>query len=551
MKSRFRLLAVSGFFISFCFWGFSGNDTPTSNFPNGKYRGAELITAAQLKDYLTFIASDELAGRDTPSRGLDVAAKFIATNLSRWGVKPAGDNGTYFQRLALAKITMDSAQAVLEINGQRFRFGADFIASTNSGAGTVSGPLIYVTHGNIFPKKNINAFDSLDIKGKIVVWTNEFPQGTSNADYFGKEGVDWEDPAKYAAKNGALGIIAIPRFQNLVNWEQNKKNAISNGALVVEKFQAASRQKIPVISLSPRATNALFQGEKENANKVFNSAAAGEPVPAFDFTAEKKVTFTIVTKTEQLYTQNVVGVLEGSDGGLKKEYVALGAHYDHVGVGNPINGDGIYNGADDDGSGTVSILAIAEAFAKGVRPKRSLLFVWHAGEEKGLWGSKYFADHPTVPLNKIIAQLNIDMIGRSKKPDDTNPRNAELSGPDEIYVVGSKMMSTALGNLSESVNKSLYNLSFNYKYDDPNDPRRFFFRSDHFNYAQKGIPIIFYFDGEHEDYHRVTDHVEKIDFEKMQKVACTVYAMAWELASGMKRPAVDKKLPVELTTKLF
>jgi Zn-dependent M28 family amino/carboxypeptidase len=199
----------------------------------------------------------------------------------------------------------------------------------------------------------------------------------------------------------------------------------------------------------------------------------------------------------------------------------------------------------------VSVLAIAEAFANGVRPKRSLLFVWHAGEEKGLWGSEYFVKYPTVPIDKIITQLNIDMIGRSKKAGDTNRRNDELTGPNEIYVVGSKMMSTALGELSESVNKSYYNLSFNYKYDDPNDPNRFFFRSDHFNYAQKGIPIIFYFDGEHEDYHRVTDQVEKIDFEKMQKVARTVYAMAWELASGMKRPAVDKKLPPELTRRTF
>lgn len=548
MKFRFSFFVVSLFFIvGFSFNHNEANNPPNANAPDGKYRGAEAITAAQLKDYLTFIASDELEGRNTPSRGLDVAAKFIATNLSRWGLKPAGDDGTYFQRIALTKTTVDSAQSFLEINGQRYRFGGDFLASTNSGGGTASGPLIYAGHAYIFHKKNINPFKDLDLKGKIVVWTNEFPKGTSNADYFGKEGVDWEDPVKYAAKNGALGIISIARFQTLANWEQTQRNAATNGEVAVEKFQAEDAPKIPMIWLAPRLANVLFRGEKENANKVFNSAAAGEPVPAFEFTAEKKVSFTVATKTEQLYTQNVVGVLEGSDGGLKKEYVALGAHYDHVGTGNPVNGDGIYNGADDDGSGTVSVLAIAEAFAKGVRPKRSLLFVWHTGEEQGLWGSEYFVKYPTVPLDNIIAQLNLDMIGRSKKAGDTNRRNAELSGPNEIYVVGSKMMSAALGALSESVNKSYYNLSLNYKYDAPNDPNRFFFRSDHFNYAQKGIPIIFYFDGEHEDYHRVTDHVEKIDFEKMQKVARTVYATAWELAGGMKRPAVDKKLPPELT----
>ncbi len=552
MKSRLGLLSISFILVSFCLLGFAPNNgtksnSPSSNPINGKYRGAEVITAAQLKDYLTFIAADELEGRDTPSRGLNTAAKFIATNLSRWGIKPAGDNGTYFQRIALLKTTVDSAQSFLEINGQRFRFGADFIVNTNAGSGTASGPLVYVSHGSIFPKKSIEAFQGLDVKGKIVVWTNEFPKGTSNADYFGKEGEDWVDPIKYAAKNGATGIISIARFQTLATWEQTQKHSTTTGGLVVEKFQAESAPKIPMIWLAPKAATALLRGEKENANKVFNSAAAGEPVAAFELSAEKKAAFTVVMKSETLYTQNVAGVLEGSDGGLKKEYVALGAHYDHVGIGNPVNGDAIYNGADDDGSGTVSVLAIAEAFAKGVRPKRSLLFVWHAGEEKGLWGSEYFVKNPTVPIDKIITQLNIDMIGRSKKAGDTNRRNEELSGPNEIYVVGSTMMSTALGALSESVNKSYYNLSFNYKYDDPNDPNRFFFRSDHFNYAQKGIPIIFYFDGEHEDYHRVTDHVEKIDFEKMQKVARTVYAMAWELASGMKRPAVDKKLPPELT----
>jgi hypothetical protein len=383
------------------------------------------------------------------------------------------------------------------------------------------------------------------------VWTNEFPKGASYADFYRKEGVDWVDPIKYAAKNGALAIISIARFQTLATWERTQRLSTTTGGLVVEKFLADEAPQIPMIWISPKAATALLHGEKENANRVFNSAAAGEPVAAFELNAEKKVALTVVMKSEKLHTQNVVGVLEGGDDRLKKEYVALGAHYDHVGVGEAINGDAIYNGADDDGSGTVSILAIAEAFAKGARPKRSLLFVWHTGEEKGLWGSKYFTEYPTVPIDKIVTQLNIDMIGRSKPAGDTNPRNGELSGPNEIYVVGSNVMSTALGALSESVNKSYYNLAFNHKYDDPNDPHRFFFRSDHFNYAQKGIPIIFYFDGEHEDYHRVTDHVEKIDFEKMQKVARTVYAMAWELASGMKRPAVDKKLPAEWTTKPF
>jgi Zn-dependent M28 family amino/carboxypeptidase len=234
---------------------------------------------------------------------------------------------------------------------------------------------------------------------------------------------------------------------------------------------------------------------------------------------------------------------------LKNEYVAIGAHYDHVGIGRAVAGDSIYNGADDDGSGTVAVLAIAEAFARGPRPKRSILFVWHAGEEHGLWGSRYITEYPVVPLDRIIAQLNIDMIGRSKNEGDTNPARRELSGPHEIYMIGSKLMSTELGALSETVNKSYLNLTFNYKYDDPGDPNRFFFRSDHYNYAQKGIPIIFYFDGLHEDYHRPSDSFEKIDYQKLERVTRTIYATAWELANRAKRPAVNKPLPAALTAK--
>jgi Zn-dependent M28 family amino/carboxypeptidase len=152
-----------------------------------------------------------------------------------------------------------------------------------------------------------------------------------------------------------------------------------------------------------------------------------------------------------------------------------------------------------------------------------------------------------VPIDRIVAQLNVDMIGRSRAPGDSTPANAVLTGPAEIYVIGSKMMSSELGELSEKVNRGYLNLLFNYKYDDPNDPQRFFFRSDHYHYAKKGIPIIFYFSGVHEDYHRVSDEVSKIDFTKMEKVARTIYATAIALADAPTRPVVDRKLPPQLT----
>jgi Zn-dependent M28 family amino/carboxypeptidase len=291
----------------------------------------------------------------------------------------------------------------------------------------------------------------------------------------------------------------------------------------------------------------IFRGEQVNGAEMFRRRIVDEPGASFDLAPAKVMSFTVTAIKEAVGTQNVVGIWEGGDPVLKNEYVAVGAHYDHVGVGTAVVGDNIYNGADDDGSGTVAVLAMAEAFAHSPRPKRSIIFVWHCGEEKGLWGSRYFTEYPTVPLNQIVTQLNIDMIGRSKREGDTNRRNAELSGPNEIYVIGSRMMSTELGALSDRVNQSYLNITYNFKYDDPADPNRFFFRSDHFNYARKGVPIIFYFDGEHEDYHRPGDEVSKIDFQKMEKVTRTIFLTGWEIANLPTRPKVDKQLPAGLS----
>ena len=339
---------------------------------------AEGVTAKQLSDYLYFVASDEMEGRDTPSRGLDTTAKFIAMNLSRWGFKPAGDNGTFFQRIPL------------QLKSVR-------------GDGT------------------------------------------------------------------------------------------------------------PV-----------YSADESNKGKE-----AGE---------------------DTKWTQNVVAIWEGKDPVLKNEMVAIGAHYDHVGIHNDFPGpDKIFNGADDDGSGTVAVLSIAEALAHAPkRPKRSVLFVWHCGEEKGLWGSHYFNKFPTVDITKVIAQLNIDMIGRTRKPDDTNPKDNDLTGENAIYVIGSEMMSSTLGSIVKDTNRGYLKLAYDYKYDDPKDPNRFFFRSDHFNYAMNGIPISFWFDGVHEDYHKPGDEPQKIDYNKMERVARTILITLWNLTELKERPKVDKELPPEL-----
>jgi len=511
-------------------------------------RGADIITAAELRAFLSFIASDEMEGRDTPSRGLDTTARFLAMNLSRWGFKPAGDDGTFFQKIALRRNRVDASQSQAEFNGRAMTAGVDYIPV--AGADTVTAPLVFAGNGWLIKSKNIDAYKDIDATGKIAIIFNSPnmpPRGVRRSDLMGKQGEDWMNPIDYARKKGVVGLVYVPDFQFLANWERNKQRIMERGSTFVEKFQAPGATPLPAIVVSPDLANTLLQGERQSAPALFEAAYGNEPPAPFALSAEKKLSITPAARSEMLSTQNVVAIWEGSDPVLKDEYVAVGAHYDHVGVGLPIRGDAIYNGADDDGSGTTALLAMAEALARTTpRPKRSVLFVWHCGEEKGLWGSRYFTDYPTVPLDHIVAQLNIDMIGRSKKDGDANPRNKELTGPNAVYVIGSTMMSTELGELTQAVNKSFLNLTFDLRYDDPKDPNRFFFRSDHYNYARKGIPIIFFFDGVHEDYHQPGDSPDKIDYEKMEKVTRTVYMTLWEVAVRPTRPKVDKPLPAQL-----
>lgn len=513
-------------------------------------KAAENITAKQLSDYLYFIASDALEGRDTPSRGLDTAAEFIKMNLSRWGFKPAGDNGTFFQKMALRRESVDAAATKVIVDGASFAYNEDFFR-LGGNAETGAASLVFGKDGWMVKAKNIDSLANVDVKGKIVVFAaNGFsqqfivppPTGVAQTDLTpATRGTDWADPVTNARQKGAAGVIVIAPQQMLAFWEQ-VKSFFSRGSMYPEKLREETpnvqSNTMPVMLVSPKVRDAIF-----GANADAINAAVGN--------LNKTASLSAKSKTDTLWTQNVVGVWEGGDPVLKNEYVAIGAHYDHVGVNPNARGeDKIWNGADDDGSGTVAVLSIAEALAKmPKRPKRSVLFVWHAGEEKGLWGSEYFTKFPTVDISKVVAQLNIDMIGRSRKPDDTKPANKELSGENEIYVIGSEMMSTTLGAITKQTNDGFLKMSYNYKYDDPKDPNRFFFRSDHFNYAVKGIPIVFWFDGVHEDYHGPGDHPDKIDYAKMEKVTRTIFLTMMEVTDLKERPKVDRQLPPELTQR--
>lgn len=527
-------------------------------------KAAEAITAAQLSSYLHFIASDAMGGRDTPSQGLDITAEFLKMNLQKWGFKGAGDNGTFFQKIALRRDAIDSAATSVKIGSESFVYGEDVARA--SGNSNINAPIVFAGNGWMVKSKGLDPYANLDVKGKLIAVYGEgqlggrslvpMPAGVTQADLpQAGRGTEWADVMTYARANGAAGVLILPSKFLQDNWDAVTQN-FGRSRLVVDKLSpagAAQGQGGPaptVLFVSPKTAGAIFKGE------------AGDPLAgysnSFAVNASKVFDFKIATKTEIQWTQNVVALWEGSDPVLKKEMIAIGAHYDHVGTNpNAPGDDKIWNGADDDGSGTVAVLSIAEALAQSkVRPKRSILFVWHAGEEKGLWGADYFNKFPTVDIKNVIAQLNIDMIGRSLDPNNVikcTPTvrrcNEDLSKANEIYVIGSEMMSSTLGAITKGTNIAYLKMDYSYRYDDPKDTNRFFFRSDHFHYAQNGIPIVFWFDGVHEDYHQASDTADKIDYQKMEKVSRTIFLTMWELSDLKERPKIDKQLPPELTQR--
>ena len=541
-KNFFALFTALSLFVSLGF-GQAVRITPAER------RLAEAITADQIRNYLYFVASDAMGGRDTPSVGLDVTAEFLKMNLSRWGFKPAGDNGTFFQKIELTVESVDEVNNILQVDQKNFNLNADFFRL--SGNGSANALMTFAGHGWMVRSKNIDAYQGVDVRGRIVVLNGVGfpnpntltppPAGVTEADLSGTKGVDWADPITYAISKGAAGIILLPSQQVQSGWAQVRR-FFNRGNMYPTKLRdpaSDASTKLPIALVSNTVEQAIFAG-----------ASAGK-TSTTPFAIDKNVAMTTMGRKDTKWTQNVVAVWEGSDRVLKDEMVAIGAHYDHVGTNpNAPGDDKIWNGADDDGSGTVAVLSIAEALAKSrVRPKRSILFVWHAGEEKGLWGAEYFNKFPTVDIKKVIAQLNIDMIGRSRKAGDTNPKNVNLTGENAIYVIGSEMMSSTLGAVTKGTNDAYLRMTYDYKYDDPKDTERFFFRSDHFHYALNGIPIAFWFDGVHEDYHQPGDHADKIDYAKMEKITRTIFLTMWELSDLRERPKVDKQLPPELTQR--
>jgi len=503
-----------------------------ANLPLPTAEATSSITVVDLKKHLSFLASDELGGRYTLSPSNRVAARYLASQLESYGFRGAAKGGSFFQRVPLSYRSVDKAasRVTLNIGGTKREFNyADGFLSEPPADTSISGDLVFVGCGISSPKNSYDDYEGQKVKGKIVVI------GSGTPDSLKRIRLDNNEQGSTAAfSHGAIGVITIPDAQMLLSWDQLKALQ-SVQQLGLPPRNVVAGKSVPEIIAGPELIKAIAKTLGKESSDLIGSSNKVKPA---DLGVSADIKMRVDVK-EAPQAQNVVGILDGGDPKLKDEYVVLSAHYDHLKTTD--KGD-VFHGADDDGSGTVSVLEIAQAFSLGPRPKRSILVVFHTGEELGLFGSEYNTDYePVVPLNKLVADFNIDMVGRSRPPGDDDARDAQLTDKNSIYIIGADKLSSELQQISEETNQATSRMKFDYTYNDEKHPERFYYRSDHYNYAKHGIPIIFYFTGVHRDYHKTSDVVEKIDFEKMERIDRMIFATGWRVANLDHRLVVDKR----------
>jgi len=477
--------------------------------------------AAELRADLFAFAADSFRGRETGTPDADRAAAWIARRLTALGVEPAGDSG-YFHRVPMRRSTLKADSIVVTTpNGKRdWRLGQDFLMLTALGPGaplpklSVDADVVFASYGIVDAALGRDDYKGLDVKGKVVVIAGAVPAGVDSAKRKAMQSPD----ALFSRLGGAIGrgpaaiVLLVPDsiFQLAAGQFSGSPVELARGAA-----PDGAARPLPMVAVA--------------------RLAAGSPlVPAAWPSSERSMALagtrlvaSVKQKSQSFNGYNVVGIVRGTDPALRNTYVAYGAHYDHIGIQPAVNGDSIANGADDDGSGSMLQLSVARAFAQGPKPKRSVLFVWHVGEEKGLFGSDVFTSNPTVPLDSIVAQLNADMVGRN--------------GDDSLYIVGPGAapngQSSVLGAVIDSVNaKQARPFVFNREWDTTTHPERIYYRSDHFNYARKGIPIVFFTTGLHPQYHQVTDEAGLINYPKMARIGGLMYEAGVVLGNRTTRP---------------
>jgi Zn-dependent M28 family amino/carboxypeptidase len=481
------------------------------------------ITPEELRMHLQFLASDELGGRYTLSPSFAIAARYLAAHLEADGFRGAGEHGSFLQTFEVVSTKLDPAKTSLELtlNGQPATYGfGEVFATQNPAGGSAQGNIVFVGAGISSPSQKHDDYAGLDVKGKIVLIAGGTPDGVDMSRV-----APGEQGEGAARAHGAAGVLQIPQ-QRFIQFLRDRASMDRFAGREVIRLARDNEGRLPALTLGPDVADKLLAAAGLNLKDVYQAISKKETLQPKALDASARISIG-VQQTRQT-TQNVAGILEGSDPQLKNEYVIFSAHYDHLKTGP--NGE-IYHGADDDGSGTTAVLAIAHAMSLN-RPKRSVLVMFHAGEELGLLGSEYNTDYaPVVPLDKVVVDLNIDMIGRSKPAGDTRSEDEHLTDANTVYLVGSNRISAELHQLSEETNAQFQKMKLDYYYNDPNNPERIYFRSDHWNYAKHGVPIIFYFDGTHVDYHKPTDTVDKIDFTKMTQITRLVFETGWRIAN--------------------
>lgn len=515
-----------------CMQAFAQNDAAL------KYSNA--ITAADLKKHLTIIASDEFEGRETGTEGQRKAAAYIEAQFKAIGLKPIPALKGYQQYYPLYQDSLQNT--TLNINGTAATFGNDFIIPMNTNeTGKFKGKkLVFVGYG--IDDAAYSDYTNINVKGKVVVFFLGEPKKDGKYIISGAtRGSEWTFPGitkklATAASKGAVGALVINANQETFN-----QRAVENGKKTGVYFpkEKDGIKTINYASISHAFAKQLV-GDDFNFDSYLASAKILEPFKINGFEKKIAINYVFTKGRNTIMASNVLGMIEGTD--KKDEYVFLTGHYDHLGKRN----GKIYYGADDDGSGTCGVIQMATAFAKaaaaGDRPRRTLVFMTVSGEEKGLWGSEYYSDHPVFPLEKTTVDLNTDMVGRV----DTERKTGDTL--NYVYVIGHDKLSSDLPIINEGMNSKYTNLVLDYKFDDPNDPNRIYFRSDHYNFARKGVPILFFYDGMlKSDYHQPTDTVDKINFELFEKRVKMIFHTAWEIAN--RNDMLKRDIPLTMGSR--
>jgi len=484
------------------------------------------VTAAELRRDLYAFADDSMRGRETGTEDAARAMRFLVERLTQLGLQPAGDSG-FAQRVPMQKeVFGPGTRIAVEENGtaRSLKIGTDVVPQLDLGGGlpptklTADGELVFVGYGVKMASPKRDDFAGLSLQGKVVVVVNGAPAGVDSAKR--------EQLEAYAAITQRLVQILPQRPAAVIIL------LVGTGQEHFQQVRPLLERAVALRSNAPE----LPDSDRPIPMIMFGVPVVGSPLLPTGWPADDKAQALsgrrFTARIEQVKTPitgyNVVATVRGSDPALGSTYVAFGAHYDHVGIVKPTAGDSIANGADDDGSGSMALLGIARVMQQApVKTRRSVLFVWHIGEEKGLLGSSWFTDHPTVPIDSIVAQINADMIGR----------NAD----SVLYVVGPiaapNNQSKRLGAILDSVNATLTPpFAINREMDNPNHPEQPYIRSDHYNYAKKGIPIIFLTTGLHDDYHKVSDEPRKIDYAKMARVTRLMVDLGRAVANSSRSP---------------